>query len=224
MGDQVPFRDRKEAGRLLALKLKQYAHNPDVLVLGLPRGGVPVAAEVASALAAPLDVFIVRKLVLPGFKSEAFGAIASGGVSVLNTAIVEELGIPDVALEAVQERELRELRRQEQAYRGENEPPVSVVGRTVILVDDGMATGWSIRAAIAALRPRRPARIVLAMPVAAPGCLRELADEADEVVCLETPERVASVGESYLDFRPVTEEEVRNILESSECRVPVHVS
>jgi len=220
----VLFRDRQDAGRRLAQKLKLYANNSDVLVLGLPRGGVPVAAEVASALAAPMDVFIVRKLVLPGFKSEAFGAIASGGVSVLNTAIVEELGIPDVALEAIEERESRELLRQERAFRGEHEPPANVIGRIVILVDDGMATGWSIRAAIAALRPRRPARIVLAMPVALHGSLRELTEEADEVVCLESPEHLASVGESYLDFQPVTEEDVRNILESSECRAPVHVS
>ena len=220
----MPFRDRKDAGRQLAQRLRQYANNPEVLVLGLPRGGVPVAAEVASALCAPMDVFIVRKLVLPGFKSGAFGAIASGGVSVLNTAIVEELGIPDVALEAIQERESRELQRQERVYRGESEPPANVIGRLVILVDDGMATGWSIRAVIAALRPRRPARIVLAMPVASPTCLRELTDEADEVVCLETPEHMASVGDSYLDFQPVTEEEVHCILDSADCHEPVHVS
>lgn len=217
------FRDRAEAGQKLALKLKQYANNPSVLVLGLPRGGVPVAAEVAKALDAPLDVFVVRKLGLPGFEGVTFGAVASGGLQGLDSSVVAELGIPDEALEAVRERQLRELHRQEQAYRG-NEPAANVIGRTVILVDDGVATGSSMRAAIEALRPRRPARIIVAVPVAPLDWLREFAFEADEVVCLNSPEHFAAVGEWYLDFRPITDEDISSLLATADWRTSVHAT
>jgi predicted phosphoribosyltransferase len=207
----TPFRDRTEAGRLLAERLGAYAGCPDVLVLGLPRGGVPVAREVARALGAPLDVFLVRKLGVPGHEELAMGALASGGVCVLNDEAVRELRIPRRIIEAVASRELRELRRRERAYRG-GRPAPDVRGRTVILVDDGLATGATMRAAVAALRRLGPARIVVAVPVAPPSTCRDLCDEADECVCIITPEPFQAVGLWYEDFSQTTDDEVRTLL------------
>jgi putative phosphoribosyl transferase len=206
------FRDRTEAGRLLAQRLANYAGRTDVLVLGLPRGGVPVAFEVARALEVPLDVFVVRKLGVPGHEELAMGAIASGGTWVLNDDIVGALDIPDHAIYAVAERELRELERREQLYRG-NRPPPDVSGRTVILVDDGIATGSTMRAAIAALRQLGPARIVAAVPTAAPSTCDQLRNEADECISCITPEPFHAVGVWYDNFAQTTDDEVRDLLE-----------
>jgi putative phosphoribosyl transferase len=181
------FRDRQDAGRRLAAKLGGYAGRDDVIVLALPRGGVPVGAEVATALGAPLDVFLVRKLGVPGREELAMGAIASGGVRVLNPDVVDQLQIPDKWIDIVAAREGEELARREAAYR-DGRPAPDVRGKTVILVDDGLATGASMKAAVAALRGRGPARIVVAVPVGAPETCQELAALADEVVCAVTPD------------------------------------
>src|SRR6201996_8534494 len=181
------FADRREAGRFLAEKLAAYADRPDVLVLALPRGGVPVAYEVARALGAPMDVFVVRKLGVPGYEELAMGAVATGGVRVLNDQIVQRLGIPQYIIDAVPAREQQELARRERLYRG-GRPPPDVRGRTVILVDDGLATGATMRAAVMALRKLQPARIVVAVPTASPETCEELKSEADDVVCAITPE------------------------------------
>jgi predicted phosphoribosyltransferase len=206
------FRDRFEAGRVLAEHLMQYADRPDVLVLALPRGGVPVAFEVARALHAPLDIFLVRKLGAPGREELAMGALATGGVRVLNHDVVRALGIPDDIIDRVAAQERRELVRREHLYRGDRPPPV-VRGRTVILVDDGLATGSTMRAAVAALRQQHPARIVVAVPVGAPETCAELQDEADEAVCAHTPEPFYAVGLWYEDFSQTIDEEVRVLLE-----------
>ena len=208
---QGRFRDRADAGRLLAERLSHYAGRDDVLVLGLPRGGVPVAAEVARALGAPLDVFLVRKLGLPGQEELAMGAIASGGARVLNEELVETLGIPEALIDAVAAREEEELRRRERLYRGERPPP-EVEGKTVILVDDGLATGSSMRAAVAALRRLRPARIVVAVPTAPVSTCEELRPEVDELVCARTPQPFYAVGIWYENFNQTTDEEVRRLL------------
>jgi len=208
---QGRFRDRADAGRLLAERLSHYAGRDDVLVLGLPRGGVPVAAEVARALGAPLDVFLVRKLGLPGQEELAMGAIASGGARVLNEELVETLAIPEALIDAVAAREEEELRRRERLYRGERTPP-EVEGKTVILVDDGLATGSSMRAAVAALRRRRPARIVVAVPTAPVSTCEELRPEVDELVCARTPQPFYAVGIWYENFNQTTDEEVRRLL------------
>jgi putative phosphoribosyl transferase len=208
------FRDRLEAGRRLAEKLSDYAGKPDVVVLALPRGGVPVAAEVARALDAPLDIFLVRKLGLPGQEELAMGAIASGGSQVLNTSLLRRLHVPPETVDAVAMRERCELDRREREYRGSHAPP-SVRGRTVILVDDGLATGASMHAAVAALRAQEPSRIVVAVPVGAPSTCEDLRQIADDVVCAETPEPFAAVGQWYDDFSQTTDEEVRQLLEAS---------
>jgi predicted phosphoribosyltransferase len=208
------FRDRREAGRLLATKLTNYASHPDVLVLALPRGGVPVAYEVASALGAPLDVFVVRKLGLPGYEELAMGAVASGGARVLNDQVVKRVGIPDHVVDAVATRELQELKRRERLYRG-GRPPPDVRGRTVILVDDGLATGATMHAAIKALRQQQPARIVVAVPTAAPETCDELRAKVDEVICAITPEPFYAVGLWYEDFSQTTDDEVRDLLARS---------
>jgi predicted phosphoribosyltransferase len=205
------FRDRHEAGRVLAGKLKEYANRPDVLVLGLPRGGVPVAFEVARALNAPLDVYLVRKLGVPGQEELAMGAIATGGVIVLNDEVVRVLDIPRELIVQVARREKRELERRERAYRGDRPPP-DVRGRTVFLIDDGLATGSTMRAAVAALRKQQPARIVVAVPVAALSTCEELGAEVDDIVCASTPEPFRAVGLWYQDFSPTTDEEVRDLL------------
>ncbi len=203
------FRNRAEGGRRLAGALRHLAGRTDVLVLGLPRGGVPVAYEVAKALGAPLDVFVVRKLGMPGQRELAFGAIASGGVRVLNEAIARRL-YPSV-VDAITAAEGDELRRREDAYRGDS-PPVDVSGKTVILVDDGLATGASMRAAVVALRALGPARIVVAVPTAAPAACDDFRDEVDEVICADTPAHFMAVGERYDDFSDTSDEEVRSLL------------
>jgi predicted phosphoribosyltransferase len=206
------FRDRTDAGRQLTAKLAAYAGRPDVIVLALPRGGVPVAFEVARALGAPLDVFLVRKLGYPGREELAMGAIASGGVRVLNEEVVRRLLVPDDVIEAVAAEEEEELQRRERLYRGDR-PPADVRGRTVILIDDGLATGSTMRAAVVALRQQRPARIVVAVPVGAPETCAEFQTEADDAVCARTPEPFYAVGMWYRDFSQTTDEEVRKLLE-----------
>jgi erythromycin esterase-like protein/predicted phosphoribosyltransferase len=205
------FRDRRDAGRQLAAKLAGYAGRPNVLVLALPRGGVPVGYEVARALGAPLDVFVVRKLGVPGYEEVAMGAVATGGVRVLNDDIVAGLRIPDYLIDAVAERELEELARRERIYRG-GRPPPDVRGRTVILVDDGLATGATMLAAIRALRKLQPARIVVAVPIAAHDTCEALRAEVDEVICAITPEPFDAVGRWYEDFSQTSDEEVRALL------------
>ncbi len=205
------FRDRREAGRLLAAKLTAYANRPDVIVLALPRGGVPVAYEVARALGAPLDVFVVRKLGVPGSEELAMGAVATGGVRVLNDQLVNRLGIPDHLIDAVAVREGQELARRERLYRG-GRPLLDVRDRTVILVDDGLATGATMHAAIAVLRQLHPARIVVAVPTASPETCEEMRAEVDDVICAITPEPFQAVGRWYQDFAQTTDEEVQDLL------------
>jgi len=205
------FRNRAEAGRRLAEKLAAYANRPDVLVLALPRGGVPVGFEVADALGAPLDVFLVRKLGVPGYEELAMGAVASGGRRVLNDEIVRGLGISDTEIDAAVARELQELARRERLYRGDRPPP-DVSGRTVVLVDDGLATGATMRAAVQALRQQQPARIVVAVPTASPDTCEALRAEADEVICTMTPEPFFAVGHWYDDFAQTTDDEVHDLL------------
>ena len=208
------FRNRRDAGRFLAKRLARYAGQPGVLVLALPRGGVPVAYEVARALGAPLDLFLVRKLGLPGHEELAMGAIASGGVQVLNERVVSQ-GIPGHIIQQVARNERRELERRERAYRG-NRPPPEIRGHTVILVDDGLATGATMRAAAEALRRLGPSRLVVAVPVAAPETCEEFRGEVDEIVCGRTPEPFQAVGLWYDDFSQTTDEEVRDLLERTQ--------
>lgn len=206
------FADRSEAGRALAEMLSEYAHRDDVVVLALPRGGVPVAYEIARRLQAPLDVFLVRKLGVPGHEELAMGAIASGGVRVINPTVVEGLGIPPQVVDAVARREQRELERREQEYR-ENRPPIDVAGKTVILVDDGLATGSTMRAAVQALRALKPRKIIVAVPVAAPETCDEFRSEVDDIICAITPEPFHAVGLWYEHFAQTTDEEVKELLE-----------
>jgi predicted phosphoribosyltransferase len=208
------YRDRFDAGRRLAERLTEYAGRDDVLVLALPRGGVPVASEVARALRAPLDVFLVRKLGVPGQEELAMGAIASGGVRVLNEEVVRALEVTPEELAEASSRERRELERREAAYRA-GRPSPEVRGRTVILVDDGLATGSTMRAAVAALRRRQPARIVVAVPVGAADTCADLAEAADEVVCVRSPRPFLSVGSWYDDFRQTSDAEVSGLLQSA---------
>ena len=206
-----PFRDRVEAGELLAAKLADYRDRDDVVVLALPRGGVPVAREVARTLAVPFDVFVVRKLGVPGHEELAMGAIATGGVRQVNREVVDALGIPGNVIDVVAERELRELERREQAYRG-NRAPMPLTNKTVILVDDGLATGSTMRAAVMAARQQQPARVIVAVPVGAASTCADLATEADDVVCVRTPDPFIAVGLWYHDFTPTTDHEVRALL------------
>jgi len=208
------FRDRTDAGRQLAAKLRRYADRPDVLVLALPRGGVPVAFEVARALHAPLDVFLVRKLGVPGREELAMGAIATGGVQVLNEDVVRALDISDDVLANTAAQEQRELERRQRLYRGDRPAP-NVRGRTVILVDDGLATGSTMRAAVAALRRQHPSRIVVAVPIGAPETCAEFQNEADEAVCARMPEPFYAVGRWYENFSQTTDEEVRDLLDQA---------
>lgn len=205
------FRNRSEAGRFLADKLKAYANRPDVLVLALPRGGVPVAYEVATALKAPLDIFLVRKLGVPGHEELAMGALGSGGVRVLNEDVVNYLHIPDEVIEQVAAVEQQELERREKLYRGDR-PVLDVRNRTVILIDDGLATGSTMRAAAVALRQQQPARIVVAVPVAAAETCNEFRKGVDEIVCATTPEPFYAVGLWYEDFSQTSDDEVRELL------------
>jgi predicted phosphoribosyltransferase len=208
------FRDRKDAGVQLAAKLARFRGAGNVVVLGLPRGGMPVAYEVATALGAPLDVFVVRKLGAPRHRELAMGAIASGGVRVLNPEVVNALHIPEALIDTVTAQEQRELERQQRAYRGDVPFP-DLKGLVVIVVDDGLATGSTMRAAVLALRQMHPARIVVAAPVAAAETCRSLARDADEVDCLSTPEDFHAVSMWYSEFSQTTDEEVRHFLESA---------
>jgi putative phosphoribosyl transferase len=207
----LPFRDRTAAGRALAHKLNAYRDRPEVLVLALPRGGVPVAYEVAQHIHAPLDVFVVRKLGVPGHEELAVGAIASGGILVLNYEVLYISGLSDSAIDALAEDEQQELERREHAYRNDRPAP-EIEGRTVILVDDGLATGATMRAAARALRQRRPAKLIVAVPVAARATCAHFRQEVDEVLCAETPEPFYGVGQWYEDFSQTTDEEVRELL------------
>ncbi len=205
------FRDRHEAGELLAEKLTAYANNPDVIVLALPRGGVPVGAEVAKKLNVPFDVFVVRKLGLPGHPELAMGAIASGGVRVFNGDVVDTLRISDEVINAVTATEFQELKRREQAYR-DDLPPPEVEGKTVIIVDDGIATGSTMVAAISALRQLNVGRIVVATPTVARSTYNYLRQHADEVVALLVPEEFYGVGQWYEDFSQTSDEEVHRLI------------
>jgi predicted phosphoribosyltransferase len=209
--DRRAFEDRREAGRALALRLRPYAGRDDVVVLALPRGGVPVAFPVAEALDAPLDLFLVRKLGTPGHRELAMGAIASGGIRVLNDEVVKWYGIPPEAIDAVAREEERELGRREIAYR-EGRDGVPLEGRVVILIDDGLATGSTMMAAVKAVRRRAPARVIVAVPVGARETCAALSAVADEVVCLRMPEPFSAVGQWYLDFDQTSDEEVRKLL------------
>jgi len=206
------FLNRTEAGRKLAKKLAAYGNRKDEIVLGIPRGGVPVAFEVAGALGAPLDVFIARKLGVPGHEELAFGAVASGGVRILDQQTVEALNISDAEIAGVTAQERKELERRESLYRG-GRPPLKVEGLTAILVDDGIATGSSMQAAIAALRQRKPARVVVAVPVAPPSTCDRLRSEADDVVCVYAPEFFYAIGQFYEDFSQVTDKEVMDLVQ-----------
>jgi putative phosphoribosyl transferase len=208
------FADRRAAGRELARHLRHYVHRQDVVVLGLPRGGLPVAYEVAGALAAPLDVFVVRKLGVPGHEELAMGALASGGVRVLNRDVLALIDIGSAEIAAVTAREQAELELRERLYRGER-VPIDLAGRTTLVVDDGLATGATMRAAIVALRERRAAAIVVAVPIASPDTCAELAPATDELICARTPEPFMAVGLWYQDFTATSDEEVRALLEAA---------
>jgi putative phosphoribosyl transferase len=205
------FRDRAEAGRLLAKRLSAYAGRDDVIVLALPRGGVPVGYEVAKALDAPLDVFLVRKIGLPGYEELAMGAVASGGILVLDERLIQRLGIGREQLERAIQGELQELERREEAYRG-GRGPLDLEGKTAILVDDGLATGASMRAAAEAVRRHNPARVVVAVPVAAEETCDQFRDFVDEIVCEVTPRPFHAVGLWYQDFSQTSDDEVRELL------------
>ncbi len=212
MPPDMPFRDRVHAGQLLAEKLMQYANREGVLVLAVPRGGVPVGFEVAQALHAPLDVFVLRKLGAPWHEELGFGAVASGGVRIMEQETIDALGLTSEEIEAVVEREESELRRRERVYRGERPAP-NVKGKIVVLVDDGIATGSSMLAAIAALRHFKPAKIVIAVPVAAASTAKRLRKIVDEFVAVEAPAAFYAVGQFYADFQPTSDEEVVDLLE-----------
>jgi putative phosphoribosyl transferase len=215
------FRDRFEAGRRLAASLQQYASHPNLLVLALPRGGVPVGYEVARSLRAPLDVMLVRKLGVPGHEELAMGAIASGGIRVISNDVVRALGIPDRAIATIAAHEEHELKRREEAYRGGRAPP-EVEGRTVMLVDDGLATGSTMRAAVAALKVQNPKWLVVAVPVAASETCEALRREVDDVICALAPEPFFAVGNWYQDFSQISDHEVRELLrDASDSAVEV---
>ena len=212
-----PFLDRREGGAALAAKLARHAGRSDVIVLALPRGGVPVGYEVARSLGAPLDVFLVRKLGTPGHRELAMGAIASGGVRVLNEDVVRWYSIPERAIDAVARSEQAELERREREYRRDR-PSRDLKDHVVILVDDGLATGSTMRAAVEAVRQHQPARVIVAVPVAASETCREFQALADEIVCAKTPEPFSAVGQWYVDFSQTTDDEVRTLLE----KTPTH--
>lgn len=212
----MPFADRVEAGEELAGYLRRYAGRSDVIVLGLPRGGVPVAAVVAGALDAPLDVFTVRKLGVPGYPEVAMGAIASGGARVLNHQLIAELGLTEADLNAVVANEERELARRERVYR-HGRPPLRVANRVVILVDDGLATGSTMRAAVQAIRALAPARVVVAVPVASAEACEQLKQFANDVICARVPRRFYAVGRWYVDFSETSDAEVSRLVQSAEA-------
>jgi len=213
------FRDRTDAGKILAGHLGQYADRRDVVVLALPRGGVPVAFEVAEKLNAPLDVIIVQKLGTPGQEELAMGAIASGNVKILNHYVIEQLGISQAQIASAVAHEQKELQQRERFYRGDR-PPIDVSGRIVILIDDGLATGSSMRAAAAAIRQRQPSQLVLAVPVASESTCAELKEEVDEAVCAVTPMAFYAVGQWYQEFSQTTDQEVRELLTRAAARMP----
>ena len=213
------FRDRADAGRVLAQHLTEYANRNDVVILALPRGGVPVGYEVARALQAPMDIYLVRKLGAPGQEELAMGAIASGGVMVLNQQVVRMLNIPDRVIEQVAQKEREELLRREEAYHDDH-PRLDVTGRVGILVDDGLATGASMQAAAASLKARRPRKIVVAVPVGAPDTCQRIERQVDDVVCAITPEPFYGVGQWYEHFEQMTDEEVREILSEADKVLP----
>ena len=219
----VRYANRREAGAVLAGRLRDFAGRTDVVVLGLPRGGIPVAFEVAKALNAPLDVFVVRKLGLPGHPELAMGAIASGGVRVLNDNLLQQLHVPMSAIDAVARAEQAELERRERAYRGAR-PPIPLEGRVVILVDDGLATGATMRAAVLAVRRALPSQIVVAVPVGARETCSAMNEVADDVVCARMPEPFTAVGLWYENFEQTTDEEVRRLLSSPSLAVDVRRS
>ena len=205
------FSDRVEAGDALAERLSRFRDHDSVVVLALPRGGVPVGYQVASALQVPLDVFVVRKLGVPGHEELAMGAIASGGVQLVNDDVVGPLGIPASVIDSVARHEQIELERREQSYRG-NREPIGLANKTVIIVDDGLATGSTMRAAVKAVRLQQPAKVIVAVPVGAPSTCAELARDADEVVCVRMPDPFVAVGLWYRDFAPTSDQEVRALL------------
>ena len=209
--DPRVFQDRVDAGRQLAARLTHYGDRGDVIVLALPRGGLPVGFEVAQALHAPLDVMIVRKLGTPGQPELAMGAIASGGVRVVNDEVIRELGISQEQLDEVAAEEQLEVERRERLYRA-GRPPLEIAGRTAILVDDGIATGSTMRAAIQALRAQKPARLVVAAPTAAPATCEQIRKQVDELVCLTTPDPFVAIGFFYRDFPQLSDDAVREIL------------
>ncbi len=210
----IGFKNRSDAGKRLAAKLQAYANRPNAVVLGLPRGGIPVAFEVAAKLGLPLDVLVVRKLGVPGHEEFAMGAIASGGIRVLNEEIIQSLNIPRETIESVTKNQGEELKRREQVYRSDR-PRLDVRGLTVILVDDGLATGATMRAAVHALRKQKPASIIVAVPAAAPEACEELGDEADDIICAITPDPFFSVGSWYEDFSQTTDEKVSQLLKAA---------
>lgn len=218
--DGSRFRDRTEAGQLLARTLDEYAGRDDVLILALPRGGAPVGYEIARRLRLPFDVFLVRKLGVPWHPELAMGALATGGVRVLNDEVVRIYGIPAHVISAVAAHEQEELDRRAREYRGDRAFP-SLEGRTVILVDDGLATGSTMRAAVAGVRKQQPASIIVAVPVAASETCRELQHEVDRIVCLRTPEGFSAVGAWYDDFSQTSDEEVRRLLAAATSPVPM---
>lgn len=214
------FRDRRDAGQQLAQELAEYANRKDVIVLGLPRGGVPVAFEVAKALEAPLDVFVVRKLGAPGNPELAMGAIASGDVRVMNEGVVDRLAISDGSIEQVVEKEREKLQKRGEIYRGAR-PEGELGGKTVILVDDGLATGATMRAAVSALQEHDPEKIVMTVPTAPPETCAELEEMVDKSICLTMPRPFFGVGGAYQDFSQTTNEEVRDFLERADEFVAV---
>jgi putative phosphoribosyl transferase len=221
MDDYEAFTDRRHAGRVLASRLTKYAGRNDVIVLALPRGGVPVASEVASALSAPMDVFLVRKLGTPGHRELAMGAIASGGVRVVNTDVVQWYGISEAAIDRIAREEQEELERRERAYR-DDRPAPDLTNKIVVLIDDGLATGSTMRAAAQAVQAHRPARVVIAVPVGAPQTCAELAVSADEVICVRMPEPFSAVGQWYLNFEQTDDAEVRELLQKSTAAPQAH--
>lgn len=218
--DPPLFRDRADAGEVLAGRLGHYAGRPDVVVLALPRGGVPVGYEVARALGAPLEAFLVRKLGVPGHEELAMGAVATGGVRVVNDTTLEALGISEAELDVVTERERRELRRREERYR-RGEPALELAGKVAVVVDDGLATGSSMRAAVAAVRHQQPAVVVVAVPTGAAAVCEQLSGEVDELHCVSSPMPFTAVGLSYRDFSQTSDDEVRRLLEQASQRGPI---
>jgi putative phosphoribosyl transferase len=217
------FQDRAEAGRVLADRLTKYAGSPDVVVLALPRGGVPVGFQVARSLGAPLDVLSVRKLGVPGREELAMGAIASDGTQVINQTVVRELGIAEDKLQAVAAAEHQELERRERTYRAQRPRP-ELTGKVVIVVDDGLATGATMWAAVAAIRRQRPARVVVAVPVAAASTCQALEQAADEVICASTPALFTAVGQAYRNFAQTTDEEVCALLDAAQATNDDHAA